>query len=66
MRYVLIIMLLAGCGPSSKQRADGITAFIESCAAPVSGEMALGGPWGDQITLRCTAFKPGAEATSAK
>ena len=50
---LLLLFLLAGCS-DQKDKVEGIKAFVQSCAEPVSASLQLGGMvGGNSLTMYC-------------
>lgn len=55
----VVLMILAGCSPSSEEKLlDGIRALEVACNRPLRMEM-YAGQWGRSATFHCDELKPG-------
>lgn len=65
-RAILVVLLaaVAGCSDADKTAA-GLTAFIESCDAPVQGTLTTS-TFNNKLVLTCPQFKPMTKAEVTK
>jgi hypothetical protein len=54
-------MACVGCGPSGAETEAGMTEFIKSCKAPVSGKLVLS-QFNNSVELTCAEFRPHTKA----
>lgn len=55
-KIIIVSMLIALAGCSNTSTENGMKAFINGCAKPVSGSVTFN-QWGNTVKFECSEFK---------